>query len=134
MVNADWQRRIFPSNFNDENNFSFHIIENKFKYNFSVALSYLNNNYKFSLLDYKICLPNFITNDVYINNHQKVYQNYEVKYPKIIMKLKKNYQNQEVKIIQLKTINLNICISHKYITVINLHINIFLTFFTFKIF
>lgn len=51
-------------------------------------MSYLNNNYQFSLLDSKFCRPNFITNDVYINNHQKAHQNYEVKYPKIIMKLK----------------------------------------------
>ena len=65
------------------------MLENKFNYDFYTAMSYLNKNYKFLLLDYKICRPNFITNDVYINNHQKAHQNYEVKYPKIIMKLKK---------------------------------------------
>ena len=99
LVNTDSQRRIlFPSNFNDDrfkNNFPFHMLESKLKYDFSVAISYLNKNYKFSLLDYKMYCPNLITNDGYIDHHQKVYRDYEVKFPKIVIKLKKNLKNKK---------------------------------------
>ena len=71
------------------------MLENKFKYDFSVAMNYLNKNYKFSLLDYKTYRPNLITNNDYIDQHQKSHRNYEVKFPKNIIKLKKTIKNKK---------------------------------------
>ena len=69
---------LFPSNFKGirfQKNYDipFHILETKFKYDFSVAMYYLKNNYEFSLVDFKLYRPNLITNDGYINHYQKVH-------------------------------------------------------------
>ena len=54
---------------------------------FSVAMYYLKKNYNFSLLDFKLYRPNLITNDGYINHHQKVHRAFKIKFPKIIITL-----------------------------------------------
>ena len=86
MVNTYCQRRIlFQSNFNDDqfkNDFPFHILESKLIYEFSVAMSYLNKNYEFSLLDYKTYRSNLIINDGFIDHHQNPHREYEVKFSK----------------------------------------------------
>ena len=114
MVNTYCQRSIlFPSNFNDDqfkNDFPFHILESKLIYEFSVAMSYLNKNYVFSLLDYKTYRSNLIINDGFIDHHQKPHRDYEVKFSKWSLSWKKKHQKQEIKIIQLKTINFSIYI------------------------
>ena len=56
LVNIDCQRRIFLSNLMTidlKNDFLFHMLENKVKYDVSVVMSYLDKNYRFPLLDYK---------------------------------------------------------------------------------
>ena len=64
-------------------------------------MSSLNNNYKFSLLNYKIYRPNLITNDGYIGHHKKSHRDYEVKFPKIVIKFQKTSKTRnEDKIIK----------------------------------
>ena len=52
-------------------------------------MNYLHVNYGCSLLDFKMYCPNIITNDVFINHRQKAHRDYQVTFPKIIIKLKK---------------------------------------------
>ena len=83
-----------PSNYNDNPfknnvNVQFHILEKKFRYDFSVAMYYLKTKYGFSLLDFKMYRPNLITNDGFIDYRQKAYRDYQVTFPKTIVKLKK---------------------------------------------
>ena len=58
------------------------MIESKFKYDFSVAMIYLSKNYNISLLDYKQYRPNLITNDGFIDHHQKAHRDYERNFQK----------------------------------------------------
>ena len=69
--------------------FIFTFLRNKIKYDFSVAMNYVYVNYEFSLLNFKMYRPNMITNDGYINRHQKLHRGYQVTFPKTILKLKK---------------------------------------------
>ena len=71
------------------------MLESKFKYDISITISYLNKNYKFSLLNYKLPRSNFFQNDGYIDHHQKSHQDNIVKFPKNIIKLKKNVKNKK---------------------------------------
>ena len=77
MVNTDEQRRtLFPFDFNGisfkENvDVPFHILENKIKYDFSIAMCHLIIKYRFSLFDFKMYLPNLITNGGSIDHHRK---------------------------------------------------------------
>ena len=95
LVTTDYQRRILsPSNYNDNPfkknvDVQFHILEKKFRYDFSVAMYYLKTKYGFSLLDFKMYRPNLITNDGLINHHQNTYRDYQVTFPKTVIKLKK---------------------------------------------
>ena len=101
LVKTDSQRIIlFPSDYNDnhfQNNVDvpFHIIKKTFKYNFSVAIYYLKNKGRFSLLDFKMYRPNLITNDGLINHHQNTYRDYQVTFPKTVIKLQKNTNNKK---------------------------------------
>ena len=52
--------------------------ERKYKYDFSVAMNYLNVNNGFLLLDFKTYRPNTITNDDVINHHQITHRDYEL--------------------------------------------------------
>ena len=94
LVNTDDQIKIlFPSSFKGirfQKNFNipFHILESKFKYDFSVAVYYLKKNYYFSLIDFKLYRPNLITNDGDINHYQKVHRDFKVKFPNIMVTLK----------------------------------------------
>ena len=62
-----------PSNFNDDNfnrndEISFHVIEKKYEYDFSVVMNYLNVKFIFSLVDFKMyCL--ILKTDVVIDHH-----------------------------------------------------------------
>ena len=90
---CDDQRKIlFASNFKGifvkKNDIPFHILESKFKYDFSVAMYYLKKNYNFSSLDFKLYRPNLITNDGYIKHYQKGHSDFKVKLPNIMVKLK----------------------------------------------
>ena len=91
LVNTDEQRKIlFPSNFKGirfqkKYDIPFHLLESKFNYNFSVAMHYLKKNDNFSLLDIKLCRPNLITNDDYINHYQKVHRDFKIKFSKRIV-------------------------------------------------
>ena len=58
-------------------------------------MNYLNKNYNFSLQHYKMYLPNLITNIGYIDHHQKSHRDYEVKFLKNIIKLKKNIKKKK---------------------------------------
>ena len=71
--------------------------------------------------------------DEFIDHHQKAHRDFEVNFPKMIIKLKKKRKKQEIKIIQLKTINFNRHISHKYLIIIKFYINTLLIPFTFKL-
>ena len=62
-----------PSNFNDDNfnrndEISFHVLENKHEYDFSVVMNYLNVKYRFSLVNFKIYCP-ILKTDVVIDHH-----------------------------------------------------------------
>ena len=89
LVNTDEQRKFFfYSNFKGnrfQKNYKipFHLLESKFNFDYSVAMYYLKNNYKCSLLDFKLYRPNLITNDGYINHYQKVYRDFKINFPKI---------------------------------------------------
>ena len=88
FIKTDNQKKIvFPSNFKGirfrkKYDISSHILASKFKYNFSVAMYYLKNNYNFSLLDFKLYRLNLITNDGYINHYQKVHRDFKIKFNK----------------------------------------------------
>ena len=77
MVNTDEQRMsLFPSDFNGIRfkknvDVPFHILENNFKNNFSIATCHLKTKYSFSLFDFKMYRPNFITKGGFIDHHQK---------------------------------------------------------------
>ena len=62
-------------------------------FEFSVASYYLKNKNKFSLLDFKMYRPNLITNDGFIDYRQKAYRDYQVTFPKTIVKLEKKTNN-----------------------------------------
>ena len=91
LVNTDDQRKIlFPSNFKGnrfQKNYKilFHLLESKFRFDYSVAMFYLNKNFRFSLFDFKLYRPNLITNDGYINHYQKVHRDFKVTFPKIVV-------------------------------------------------
>ena len=93
LVSTDEQRRIlFPSDFRgirfEENNdvpFQMHV--KKFKCDFSVAMCHLKTKYKFSLFDFKRYRSNLITNDSFINRHQKSHRDFKVTFPNVIVKL-----------------------------------------------
>ena len=53
------------------------MFEEKYKYDFSVAIYYLNVNYWFWLLELKIYRPNLLINDSIIDHYQKVHRDYE---------------------------------------------------------
>ena len=75
--------------------FIFTFLRNKIKYDFSVAMNYVYVNYEFSLLNFKMYRPNMITNDGYINRHQKLHRGYQVTFLKKILKLK-NHKQKEI--------------------------------------
>ena len=57
---------VFPldhngNRFKKKNDIPFQILERKYKYDSSTAINYLNVNYGFSLLDFKMYYPNIIT-------------------------------------------------------------------------
>ena len=101
LVNTDIESSIFFSStfngnrFKKNNEIHFHILEKKYKYDFSVVMNYLNVNYRISLLDFTIYRPNMIRNDGVINHCQKVHRDYEVVFPKIIIKMKKKMKNKK---------------------------------------
>ena len=70
-------------------------MKKKYKYEFLVTMNYLNINYGFSILDFKMYRPNLLTNNSVFNRHQKAYRDYEVVFPKIIIKMKKNIKNKK---------------------------------------
>ena len=123
LVNTVSQRKLlFPSNFNDDrfkNDFLFHMLESKFKHDFSNVTSSLNKNYNCfiarlqnvsSKLDYKI---------IFIDQHQKSHRDYEVKSLKNIIKLKKTSKtrNEDDTIKNNQVQYIYIYISHKHITI-----------------
>ena len=84
---------MLPSDFNGiwlkENvNVPFHILKNKCKYDFSITMCHSKTKHGFSLFDFKIYCPNLITNDGFIDHHQKVHHYYKVSFPTVIMKLR----------------------------------------------
>ena len=50
-------------------------------------MCHLKTKYRFSLFDFKIYRPNLITNDGFINHHQKAQRDFEVIFPNVIIKL-----------------------------------------------
>ena len=96
LVNTDEQKlMLFPSDFKgirfEENvDVPFHILEEKFKYNFSVAICHMKTTNKFSLFDFKMYRLNLITNDSFIGHHQKAHRDFKVTFPNVIMKLSEN--------------------------------------------
>ena len=88
LVNIDGRNRIFILQitmvivFKKNIDVPFHIVEKKFKHKFYVAIHYLHVNPGFSLLEYR---SNVITNDGYINDHQKVHRDYKITFPKTII-------------------------------------------------
>ena len=77
LVNTDEQRRsVFPSDFNgirfkEKIDVPLHILESKFKYDFPISMCHLITKYRISLFDFQIYRPNLITNDGFIDHHQK---------------------------------------------------------------
>ena len=94
LVNTDEKRKIFfPSDYQGDRfkrdfDIPFYLLEYKFKYDFSVAMSYLSKHYGFSLLQFKLYRPNLITNDGYINHYQKIHRDFKITFPKMIVRLK----------------------------------------------
>ena len=94
LIHTDEQRRILlPSDFNGiwlkENvNVPFHILKNKCKYDFSITMCHSKTKHGFSLFDFKMYRPNLITNDGFVNHHQKTYRGYKVPFPNIIIKMR----------------------------------------------
>ena len=95
LVNTEYQKSfLFPSNYNNNRfkknvDIPFHILEIIFKYDFFVAIYYSKHKFQFTLLDFKMYRPNLITNDGFIDCRQKAYRDYQVTFPKTIVKLKK---------------------------------------------
>ena len=58
-------------------------------------MNYLNKNYKFLLLNYKMYRRKLITNDGFIDHYQKVHREYEDTFPKIIIKFEKSLKNKK---------------------------------------
>ena len=60
----------------------------KVKYDFSIAMCHLKTKYRFSLFDFKIYRPNLITNDGFIDDHQKTHRDFKVTFPNVTTKLR----------------------------------------------
>ena len=65
----------------------FHILEKKFKNDFSVAMCHLKTKYRFSLFDFKMCCPNLNTNDCFVDPHQNTHRDFKDTFPNVIIKL-----------------------------------------------
>ena len=95
-----WIVYFYPSKFNDDrfkriDEFPFRMLEKKYKYDSSVAMSYLNINYEFSLLEFKIYRPNVLTNNSVINQYWKYHCDDEGTFPNVFVKMKKNIKNRK---------------------------------------
>ena len=91
LINIDKHTSIlFPPNFNKEHvsakcNVLFHELRHKYHDNYYIAIHYLTNKFRYSLVDYKLYRPNLLRNNEYIDYHQEIHRDYKVRFPNVII-------------------------------------------------
>ena len=74
-----------------------------------------------------------ITNDGYMNHHQKAYRDYQVTFPKKIYQIENSNTQQEIYNELTKMWDNNLYIDYTHIIIINLHTKKNILSFTFKL-
>ena len=86
-------------------------------------MSHLKTTYRFSLFDFQRYRLNLITNNGFIDHHQKAHRNFKITFPNVIMRL--SSKKMKINIRKTKYIFNILLYINKIITIFNLRNNIF---------